>query len=397
MLVSVFFNVKILSNEAAWGMGFSNPYSSVFLSSFDGAVLLASLFFITKRKLTLNWKAIALPSLWIATLGFSLLWSTFEPLYSLLTLIKLWSLLLFIILLIHSKESVKIVDTVFYAIALQALLGILQFFTQSDFGLQILGEPILNESTAFLSKISLASQEWIRAYGTFPHPNIFGAVMGLALLLLGSSSFSSKVKIFLFTLFTLALIVSFSRSAALATIFALCFLSLKDGLGKMTSNQRISLVFFVPILSLSLFSKGFSFLSDPALIERAEGVKMALNLIGAHPLGLGFTAYTHALNEVALSPLSPWEYQPVHVVALLLIAEIGIPLFIMLGILTLFCFLKTRLTPEIVALLGFTFIIACFDHYFVSLEGGRMLLALMYAASWIKMEGKRHENLDALP
>lgn len=398
MLVSVFFNVKILSSEATWGMGFTNPYSSIFLSSFDGAVLCASLLFLYTKKHIMRWGTLVLPGLWIAGLGVSLLWSPFESLYLLLTLIKLWVLFLFVILLLSSKESTKVLKIILYAIALQALLGLFQFFTQSDLGLHILGEPILNESTAFLSKISLGSQEWIRAYGTFPHPNIFGAVMGFGILLLSASTwFTSKIKSILFALFTIGLVLSFSRSAALATVFAMSFLHFKNGFKKMDFGRRLGLASLALVLGALLLSRGLSLFSDPAFIERITGMKMALSLLWAHPFGLGFTAYTHVLNEVALNPLSPWEYQPVHMIYLLLMAELGLPLFTLISLISLAFLFKNRLTLTTWALLIFISILGFFDHYFVSLESGRMLLALIYIAAFLHVTPKTAEKFHESP
>ena len=67
---------------------------------------------------------------------------------------------------------------------LQAGVGIYQFSQQESVGLAVLGEPVLISSGGFTSTISASGGRFIRSYGTFPHPNIYGAF-----LLLGFFSF----------------------------------------------------------------------------------------------------------------------------------------------------------------------------------------------------------------
>lgn len=394
-IVSIFFNVNILIHEADWGMGFANPYSSIFLNSFDLMVFLSGLFFILSRKKIKNIKHCFLPLAWILAANFSLFLSPFEALHQLMLFIKISTLFLFFILLLQANkmEIQNGIKLIILTISAQAAIGIAQFLTQSDLNLQILGEPILHESGAFLSKISIGNVELIRAYGTFAHPNILGGIISIGIFLLSTdSSFSKSQKIPLMTLLALGLLFSFSRSAALALACSFTILFMKKNIAKMDRAKKLSLLLFTILITTILASRGISILSDPALIERFDGFKIAFALIQNHPFGLGFTAYTHFLNEIALTPLAPWQYQPIHNIYILIFAEFGLTLALILGGLSFYFFKKTLKIDRInLSLLSIILVIACFDHYFFSLDIGRTMIVLITAIIFIRKEVESHE------
>ncbi len=59
----------------------------------------------------------------------------------------------------------------------QALIGIIQFVRQSSLGLFWLKESLINEKIAGTAKIIINHHLLIRAYGLFPHPNIFAGFL----------------------------------------------------------------------------------------------------------------------------------------------------------------------------------------------------------------------------
>lgn len=67
---------------------------------------------------------------------------------------------------------------------IQALLGIAQFTNQSDLGLQVLGESVLSHLNRDVARTFVEGGRLLRAYGTFPHPNILAAFLTLSLLAL---------------------------------------------------------------------------------------------------------------------------------------------------------------------------------------------------------------------
>ena len=71
----------------------------------------------------------------------------------------------------------------------QAIIAIIQFIRQSDLGLRLLGETVLNyDLVGIASFYNLAGERIIRAYGTTPHPNILGAYLFLSIYLKGRHS-----------------------------------------------------------------------------------------------------------------------------------------------------------------------------------------------------------------
>jgi hypothetical protein len=65
---------------------------------------------------------------------------------------------------------------------LQSIVGILQFSHQESIGLQMLGEPILSSYVGGVSTIEIGGGRILRAYGTFPHPNILAGFLALGLV-----------------------------------------------------------------------------------------------------------------------------------------------------------------------------------------------------------------------
>ena len=66
----------------------------------------------------------------------------------------------------------------------QSILAILQFAKQSSLGLEIFHESILAIGLKGVAEISVGGVDFIRAYGTFPSPNVLAGFLGICLLFL---------------------------------------------------------------------------------------------------------------------------------------------------------------------------------------------------------------------
>lgn len=64
----------------------------------------------------------------------------------------------------------------------QSVLAILQFAKQSSLGLEIFHESTLAIGLSGAAQISVGGVEFIRAYGTFPSPNVLAGFLGICLL-----------------------------------------------------------------------------------------------------------------------------------------------------------------------------------------------------------------------
>lgn len=358
------FQIKFLSFEAAWGNGFTNPYTSVFFSAFDFSLLLAALSYLVfeRKKKLLQPPIILLLFVTLATI--SIIISPYEDsLFHLLLTIKLLELILFLTLLKQAPSRLLLVKIFIGVMSVQAIWALGQALLQQDFGLQILGEPSLDQATPHLARFG----EFIRGYGSFPHPNILGGFLALSILLTFQTSIEKKSKITLIVLQCLGLLATFSRSALLA-------LALVSLMQKHRFRKWFSLGAAV-LLVLFFAARGINFLQDPAFLERLSGYQIALDMILAYPFGVGLSHFTLYMDSVSVVALMPWDYQPAHNVLLLLLAEIGIASTLVLsgGV-----FYALRKNPQYLAPALLLAVIGVFDHYWLTQDQGRAFLILVF-------------------
>ncbi len=69
-------------------------------------------------------------------------------------------------------------------LSIQAIWGIAQYVKQSGFGLWQLGESILGKTVPGVAKLDVAGDKIVRAYGSLPHANLFGALMLIGVILI---------------------------------------------------------------------------------------------------------------------------------------------------------------------------------------------------------------------
>ena len=74
----------------------------------------------------------------------------------------------------------------------QSLIAIMQIILQKNLNLPLVVEPALSPLLAGISKTILNGDVFIRAYGTFPHPNILAFAALMALLIVYTTVFTRK-------------------------------------------------------------------------------------------------------------------------------------------------------------------------------------------------------------
>lgn len=392
-LISIPFQLNSFVYGIEWGRGFLNPYTSVFFSVTELLLLATGLLFFIDRKIKKNKIQFGQPVyFFLLLLSLVLAGLSTQPDFFLLT--KLFTLLLFYILIVNKILSTQEILRIFiYTLSFEAVLGFFQVLFQTDFGFSILGEPVISALNPHLARFQIFSESIVRAYGTFPHPNILGGFLAISIL---STFLIKKPKPYLFIIQLLGLFACFSRSAILGLSIALVFMGfwyLKKLKEKKNKKMIIvlSTLFLLEFLSL-FFVRGFHFLNDANFLERIEGYKLAWEIFLQNPWGIGFSHFTLFMDTFAPQSLMPWEYQPVHNVFLLALVEIGIPGFLFVLLLFIFCVYslyrkkRTFMSPKkqlrrqifFVILLTFT-VLACFDHYLISLEQGRYLVLLFFS------------------
>ncbi len=283
-----------------------------------------------------------------------------------------------------------------------ALLGIAQTFTQRVFGTSFLGIASQDPVIRGVAVIESNGVRWLRSYGGFPHPNIFGGwlVMGIvcSFVALKERLSLKKEKILYYTsliLFSIALALTYSRSAWLAFGMFVGLACLSLLFAKKDTQKRFSSVLLMISLAscaLPIFLRPHLFfargqtgarLEQKSLSERAQGIQNGWKILRAHPLtgsGLGANALVIArLDEKEgrspSIPISP------HVVPLIGIAEVGIVGSLIIIVSAIFFFKeKTRLISsnqsliaQVVILLSVFLPIFVLDHYLWSYWSGKAL------------------------
>lgn len=362
---------------------------------------------LEKKKIKFSWTHdrvfILFVLLFLVYSFLSIIWSLDKEIAFQHSFYFLESFLLFFVIYLGPNPKKEIIGWLLLGSVVPTVLGVTQFVTQATWSSKWLGLSLYLPWEAGTSIVS-GGARWLRAYGSFPHPNIFGGYLAIILILLFYYIYNHPIKelfrkiIFNFVIVILsgALFFSFSRSAWMAVGLAMAVFVFFGLLHKTLSKNivvflSIPIIIFViggiihsPLVKVRL---GQSTVSEITSVqERVSGFGEAKNMILKHPwLGVGSGNYTVA--GFLLNNKRPgWEYQPVHNVLLLLIAEMGIVgLFIFIGILAsfirFFLTLESRKSAYFSLILSLSIIpILSLDHYFLSGYFGLMLIAVYFGA-----------------
>jgi O-antigen ligase len=300
---------------------------------------------------------------------------------------------LFFIISQFNYNKIKLIYSFLSGLALSCLLGLWQFFTQSAFACKYLGLASHAPEILGDSVVSNIFGRFLRPYGSFDHPNIFGAVavLGVILsiyLLIKQQSKNSFWHYCFLILFSWSVFLSFSKSAYLALLLGLLiifFAYRRDYKNIFNYNRIMALILGLSclviilqiyplvrnrfILENSLESKSFS--------ERVDYTKQAL-LISKNNYFLGEGIGNYNLAAVKLSPNLPaWSYQPVHNFFLLISSELG---FFALATFIFFLYLLMKRKRNIWSWALFLplLIFMLFDHWLWTLHFG-----ILY--SWLQL------------
>lgn len=428
-----------------------DEYQSIFLYGTDILLILVFLFWMVRKKRAIlfdfksiflkNYNKFLLLFFIIAFLSIIFSYNRYLSLYQLLKLLEFILLFFYLGINLNLFKFDWILSTLVLSGFFQSLIAIAQFAFQRSLKLKFLGETFFDSSTSGIAKIHTAFGDLIRAYGTFPHSNVFASFIVLAIFCLFILMFRHfrfwpgfLLSIILFFLI-LSLALSFSRENILTflVIYLLYFLflifflrkerqleNLDLNLNLLNSKKTltifiISIIFIIFILVL-LFNEYRARL-DVSLQEQALDVRFFYNkasiaIIKDKPiLGVGLGNYVTSLVDYqaflraakkmtetfgggvyikeAGSKIAPWLFQPVHNIYLLIASEIGIIgliVFLIFLILLLKEFLKFYRNSDFESkfkILNFGAILIIFlvvglsDHYFWTLQQGRIMFWLV--------------------
>lgn len=368
-----------------------SPYLEISLFLSLGLLVIPIIIWGYNILLTDYWrfeKKISKPKWWVGLIIWELLtfasifWADDKLLALYRYLILVFGILLFY--LVKNSELVKIKLVVRYflmGLLPSALLAIWQFFNQSTFATKYLGLASHTASVLGDAVIESGGVRYLRAYGSFDHPNVLGGMMVLGILLVLYFSLQKEIKkneilfyLLSFSVFYLALLVSFSRAAWLgfvASAFFILFYAWRRGRfqKKLVAlfiflMLGISLAFIVPNLNLFLIrTQVNNRLEIKSVDERELYLQQAKQVISHNPItGVGVGGYTTAVKILDNFAYPYWHYQPVHNYWLLIWAELGV--FGLVGVIIFWFSLfrisfKKRLWPFILTL----FIFSLLDHW----------------------------------
>ncbi len=340
--------------------------------------------------------------LFVLICGLSVFWSLSDSLAYYRWLVLAQATATMSMLLVFSFDYKKIAIAFVLSGVCQSLFAIWQFFSQLVPASKWLGLALHIPSMSGAIVLQTDSGRWLRAYGSFPHPNILGGFLNISFWFLLYLAYQAKtVKQRLFILFSLVLIISglffsFSRSAWISFVFGFILFFIWV---VIKNNREIRNVFFKIALLVILLSLALGLVFSEAFLSRVSGdqdlkaasitsrivfLNQAKTLIGDSPfLGNGIGNYTLGVFQKINPAWAGYLYQPVHNVYVLILAEVGLagflPFFSFLVLLFLASTKKISQVENIIFLVCLIsiLVIGLFDHYFWTIETGVILFWLI--------------------
>ena len=348
-------------------------------------------------------------ALWIPSLILFFAWVCFATFLGTDKLFALyWSIRFFLVLslgLVVSaiKPKLKNIALVFLSAGIiQSILAAWQFATQQVIGNKWLGMAAQHAMEPGASVIEIADERWLRAYGSFSHPNILAGFLVIVIILnvYLASSYSSPIKIkekyinpSLFNLFIPVLFVgiflTFCRSAFIALILSLIvlgvFVFIKDR-KKLQDFKKTTVILVACLLIFGFIFHSFirqrtsleSRLEIESISQRQIQFEVSAELIQQKPfVGHGISNFTRAWYDFD-AELDNWNYQPIHNVLILILTELGfVGLFLFLLTIALKIF-QSQGTIDRVKIFKYILLIiilslSFFDHYLWSFNSGLIL------------------------
>lgn len=304
-------------------------------------------------------------------------------------------------------EKTKVIFIFLGSVFFHVSLGIYQFLNQKSFAFKYLGLASHNPEDLGVSVVETLSGRWLRSYGGFDHPNIFGGVLVIAIILASyllakkklirtNKEILESIFLFIFYFFALlALLFTFSRSAWLA--LALGFIALfvvflikkeKWALGRLAMLFFFS-IFLSGIICFSYQDLFFTRLESNGRLEKISASERSSQLIEAQEVigekwlfGTGIGNYTRFLADKDVSEnnlkKADWEYQPVHNSFLLLWSESGFLALIFLLAFFVSAWKRGHLEGFAWFLLIPLIVLMLFEHWFISLPFGIIFLFFIF-------------------
>ncbi len=303
--------------------------------------------------------------------------------------------------------------------ALQGTLATWQFFAQHIQASSLLGIAYHSPQELGDSVVAYGQYRWLRAYGSFPHPNFLASFLALSfagcwyLIRTVQEKWQLWAVLFCAISISSGFFLTFSRNAwigmagmvIIGGVFLLVTKEKKDAQKGSKIKQirpwilcalvvacvwtAFSFMFF-EIVTTRLGIGGWQKLEQRSLHERRTSLYEGFELLKQHPLGVGLGNITVALFEKdkqkgISQPV--FFYQPIHSSYLLVAAELGVGGFMVFIVLLIILCVRigkgiykssSTISKELLlyasGLILFLLWNLMFDHFFISHASGIILL-----------------------
>lgn len=280
-------------------------------------------------------------------------------------------------------------------------IAIAQFILQHSVGglLWWLGERAFSLSTPGIALLSWCISPWmsckelLRAYATFPHPNVLGGYLAVAMPLLINEYMNNRInetkKIFYgitILLGGIALAATFSRSAWVVAGIAIVYTIARIMNHELRIRNSVYKALVVIIMILySVFMIqiiGNIRTDDESIFRRVELNQTALTIWLHSPVvGIGLGNFITRLPDTHVSRQGNF-LQPVHNIYLLLLSEVGIVGICLIVSLVYLLNHELRIKNQgkismIHASLFMLLTLGLVDHYPLTLQQGQLLFTIL--------------------
>lgn len=389
-------------------------------------VLLGAFIFFSLQVDRMVWRAV-MRDVIFRILFALLLWSILSALWAvrvdtaIFSTWKLFLMLLAYVVLRFGGVSLRTTTLVFLAsMSAQAVIGILQWMGQYVYPSSLFGIAEHEAWRAGTSVLKTESGRWLRSYGGFEHPNVFGGALSIDLLLsvwILSRERAGMLRVALLggnVLFVFALVLTFSRSAWAALFcsgtailfFSFIFrnrrVSFQKGVFARTSIAIGLIVFAFSTVFFSLHEVTMSRFSESTIAregsvsDRAAYMNQSFDLIRKHSLfGVGGGNFT-AASKQEFPEFGTYigVFQPVHMVPILVFVELGVVGFLLFFFLFTLLFFHALKSANVFSLtiLSALLPILFLDHYLWTSHFGMVFLGVLLGVAALSLEENKKQT-----
>lgn len=274
----------------------------------------------------------------------------------------------------------------------QVVMAYFQVSRGSSVGLQVLGESELVTGVMGVSFWTYGGEDFLRGYGTFPHPNVLAGyllliTLAFSLVSLRGFSFTKRrdLSILLFIavymLCGVGILLTLSRAALASYMLLLLLLGLNYILMKSSlSNKRAVMSMSLPVIWGRM---GQLPLEDSSVQDRAKLTSAAISGIKSNPIfGIGSGYSVKIYDTIHLQTSGGFSLiQPVHNIFLLILLEqgviAGVAIIALMLVFWLMQLIRSSYKFLAVGVIASIIIIGMLDHYLLTLPQGIAIFLLM--------------------